>query len=371
MTDLHVLVDGFFLGKPYGFGRFAGELVRALTLHAPDVRVSVAVPEDAAWDPAATAAHVSLHRLPARNLIVWEQVAVPALTRKLGCDVVHFPYNTRALSTRGVPAVSTVHDLVFLQPGASAGLSLKDQVAFGYTRWTFRRATLRSERLVSVSGTTARLLEQRGLRSTVVYNTVDGFASALPASGGTAGGAGRYVLHRGGRAPHRNTGRVVEAFRRVRRDHPDVELRVVGVPDGADLWDVSGDEGIRFLPRQTDAELAALYAGSSCVLATSLEEGFGLPIIEGFVFGSPVVTSDRDPMREVAGSAARLVDPEDVGQIADALCQVLRDGAVAADLVARGTQRYRDFTASRMAARMVEIYRAAATGTALPGRASA
>ncbi|SHF62701.1 glycosyltransferase family 4 protein [Geodermatophilus nigrescens] len=356
MTRPHVLVDGFFLGKPYGFGRFAGELVRALSLHAPDVDVSVAVPEDTAWVSEGTPEHVTLHRLPPRNLIVWEQVAIPALARRLGCHVIHFPYNTRAVHTRGLPSVTTVHDLVFLEPDAAAGLTPKERVAFGYARWAFKYATLRSEAVVSVSETTARLLDERGVASSVVYNTVDGFAASLPER--PAGGSGRrYVLHRGGTAAHRNTGRVIEAFRQVRREHPDVDLKVIGVPDGAAVWDVGPDEGITFLPRQTDAELAALYADSACVLATSLEEGFGLPIIEGFVFGAPVVTSDRDPMREVAGGAARLVDPTEADEIADALGGVLADPSLAAALRARGAERYRDFTAEQVAGRMREVYR--------------
>ena len=359
VTRPHVLVDGFFLGKPYGFGRFAGELVRALSLHATDVDVTVAVPDDASWAPPAATPHVSLQRLPARNLILWEQHAVPALARRLGCDVIHFPYNTRALSTRGLPAVTTVHDLLFLEPGAAAGVSPKERVAYAYARWTFRYASLRSHALVSVSETTARVLEQRGVRSSVVHNTVDGFAAALPADRPAAAPGRRYVLHRGGLAPHRNTGRVLEAFRAVRREHPDVDLRVIGVPEGAAPWPVGPDDGVTFLPRQTDAELAALYAGSACVLATSLEEGFGLPIIEGFVFGAPVVTADRDPMREVAWGAAVLVDPTEADQIAGALCRVLADPALAASLRERGTERYRDFTAEQVARGMSEVYRAA------------
>jgi glycosyltransferase involved in cell wall biosynthesis len=136
------------------------------------------------------------------------------------------------------------------------------------------------------------------------------------------------------------------------------------------MWEVRPDEGITFLPRQTDAELATLYSGSACVVATALAEGFGLPIIEAFAFGTPVITSDRDPMREVSGGAALLVDPVEVGAIAEAMVSVLDAPELASRLVFAGTARYEDFTAPPMADRMLEIYKRAGRGRGgrSPGR---
>ena len=102
--------------------------------------------------------------------------------------------------------------------------------------------------------------------------------------------------------------------------------------------------------------LAALYAGSACVVATSLQEGFGLPIIEGFGFGVPVITSAIDPMAEVAGDAALLVDPCSIGDIADAIVSVVSDPALARSLVARGRVRMGVFASARVAERMIDIY---------------
>jgi glycosyltransferase involved in cell wall biosynthesis len=292
------------------------------------------------------------------NFAVWEQWTVPALAARLGCDVIHFPYNTRALWTRGAAAVTTVHDLLFLGRAPAGDRSVKDRLARAYTKLVFSLATRRSDQIISVSGTTARALRQRGIASEVVYNTVDGFVSS-------AGDAARrvpprrYFLHRGGGAVHRNTGRVIDAFRLVRRSAPDVDLRIIGVPEGSDIWEVRPEEGISFLPRQTDEELATLYAGSTGVVATALAEGFGLPIIEGFALGVPVITSDRDPMREVSGGAAILVDPCEVSEIAEAMTSVLHTPELTTRMVAAGSARYEDFTSSRLAAHVQEGYRRA------------
>jgi glycosyltransferase involved in cell wall biosynthesis len=301
-----VLIDGYFLGKPYGFGRFIFELCRALGQAETELDFIVATPSRVAID---TLPHYPRLRGPQvqdANFILWEQVTMPRLARRLSCDVIHFPYNTRALATGGIPAVTTVHDLIFLHDSAPAG-SYKDRVVALYTKAMFRLATRRSACVVSVSETTGRALGQHGIASRTVYNTVDGFVAACTPAGAPSAAipmARRYVLHRGGTAEHRNTGRVIAAFIAARPGLGDVTLKIVGAPGGREIWRVGAEDGVEFLPRISDAALGALYAGSACVVAASLAEGFGLPIIEAFGFGAPVITSRLDPLQGSTSSAA-------------------------------------------------------------------
>ena len=81
-----------------------------------------------------------------------------------------------------------------------------------------------------------------------------------------------------------------------------------------------------------------------------------MPILEGFGFGTPVITSMRDPMREVASDAALLVDPTDVSAIADAMRTVVANPELRATLVARGATRVRAFAGSHVAAKLIAIY---------------
>lgn len=353
-----VLIDGFFWGKPYGFGRFLSELSRALgTVPDPAIDMVVAVPGHI--DPASLPRYPSLAWEPVRAapLPVWEQILIPHAARRLGADVIHFPCNTRALRTGRRPAIVTVHDLMFLDD-IPPWRRVKDAIYARYTTQIFHRASARSI-VVAVSDTTRRELAGHGIEARTVYNTVDGFLADY--AGVPALQAPRpYILHRGGYAMHRNTGRVVEAFRAARANLPGVDLKVLGAPGGAALWQTEGEDDIQFLPRVSDADLAALYRGSLCVVATSLQEGFGLPILEGFGFNTPVITSARDPMREVAADAAVLVDPTDVAAIAEAMRAVGTDASLRASLVARGTARRRIFAAPRVADAMMAIYAEAA-----------
>ncbi len=351
----HVLIDGYFLQKPYGFGRFIGELCRALGTAPGDMRFTVAVPDRI--DPATLPSYARLvwQSAPDANFAIWEQVTIPRLARRLACDVVHFPYNTKALYTFGIPAVTTVHDLLFLRDPVSVRRP-KDYLASRYSRLVFRIGSRRADAVVSVSRTTQRALREVGVQACTVYNTVDGFTSEfMPAHRPVS--ARRYILHRGGYLAHRNTGRVIDAFRLARPQIGDVALKIIGAPLGAERWNAQGDDGIQFLPRVSDQELAELYAGTACVVATSLEEGFGLPIIEGFGFGAPVITSNIDPMREIGADAALLVDPTSVPAIAEAMTSILCDGALAAALVSRGRDRMQVFSSGHVAEQMAAVYR--------------
>src|SRR5581483_3701226 len=85
-----------------------------------------------------------------------------------------------------------------------------------------------------------------------------------------------------------------------------------------------GLEGdVCFLGPRPTSEVASLYRGAIALIFPSLLEGFGLPILEAMACGTPVITSNRSSMAEVAGDAAVLVDPEDVESIAAAISQLM------------------------------------------------
>jgi O-antigen biosynthesis alpha-1,3-rhamnosyltransferase len=87
------------------------------------------------------------------------------------------------------------------------------------------------------------------------------------------------------------------------------------------------------------SELAKIYASAHCLLFPSLHEGFGFPILEAMRSGTPVITSKRGAMQEVAGEAALLVDPGSVDSLVQAMLAVTRDPMLHKKLSGAGLDR--------------------------------
>ncbi len=126
---------------------------------------------------------------------------------------------------------------------------------------------------------------------------------------------------------------------------------------------------MRFHGRVDDAELAARYRGADVFCAPSLgRESFGMVLLEAMAAGCPVVASALPGYAEATDGAALLVPPGDAAALASALLQAGRDGSLRADLVRRGRARAAALSWSRIAARVLQVYRRAG---AAPGRVAA
>ena len=119
---------------------------------------------------------------------------------------------------------------------------------------------------------------------------------------------------------------------------------------------ISPRRRVRRLPHVPFAQLMGLIRGARAVLFPSLYEGFGLPILEAMTLGAPVLTSNVASLPEVAGGAALLVDPYDVGSIAAGIRVLDNDDDLCADLVSRGRERAKDFSVDRYRERLAALY---------------
>ena len=111
----------------------------------------------------------------------------------------------------------------------------------------------------------------------------------------------------------------------------------------------SKGDSIRHLGYVADEDLPALYTGSKMLLFPTLYEGFGLPLLEAFATGTPVLSSNISSVPEVAGDAAMLINPMDVDAIAEGGIKILEDESCSGRLVEAGFKRARLFTWERAA----------------------
>lgn len=147
----------------------------------------------------------------------------------------------------------------------------------------------------------------------------------------------RFVLFAGGSTPRKNVGRIIDALSHLHESAANRDLRLVlagPVAHAQQHLRARMPANLRpehliftgFVPAQV---MPHLYARAACLAYPSLQEGFGLPIVEALACGTPVVTSANGATAEVAGMYAELVDPFDSRAIADGVASVLRLGPAA------------------------------------------
>jgi glycosyltransferase involved in cell wall biosynthesis len=259
-----------------------------------------------------------------------------------------------------VPTMVVVHDLVAFgeqQAHAQARAARIERATIGL-------ALRRAGAAVCVSEATRKDLVARFPRALpkarVVPLAADGRGGATVADDAPARlGLDRpYVLAVGTIEPRKNLERLVGAWSllpgAIRSSH---QLALVG-PRG---WDESSilaaaeRAGARMLGRVSDEDLVALYARAACFAYPSLQEGFGLPVLEAMAAGAPVVTSNVSSLPEVAGDAALLVDPRDVRAIAAGIERVLTDPELGRRLRESGRERAGEFSWERTARETLRV----------------
>jgi glycosyltransferase involved in cell wall biosynthesis len=293
----------------------------------------------------------------------WNHLAWPSLDRLVGAslDLVHSPTPLLVPCKKGKQVV-TVHDLFFLKhPEMVDGEVRRDFVAL------VRDHVRRADGVLCVSEYTAsetrRLLDVPEEKIAVTPHGVDPSYRETPPEGQVEETLRRLRLPRGGilylgsAEKRKNLVTLVMAYMTLARRRHLPPLILAG--PGSD-WAQGGSRvgpqivATGYLEK---ADVRALMAASAMLVLPSLEEGFGLPVVEAMAAGLPVVCSSGSALAEVAGDAACLVQPQDVNGIARAMERLLEDRALASEMRRRGLERSQRFDWGDTAARTLAFYR--------------
>jgi glycosyltransferase involved in cell wall biosynthesis len=235
-------------------------------------------------------------------------------------------------------------------------------------RWS-RREIARADHFIAVSETTRkdamRFLEIPEERITRIYL---GPPEAPPPIDLTAaarmlarfGLAGPYLFCPSSTDRRKNAAAAVEAFVLLKSglDCPHRLAVVGGLPPSAEaaIRKRGGGEVV-FTGLVSDADYQALLLGAESVVQPSLNEGFGLPVLEAFRAGVPQAVAGNSALPEVAGPGALTFDPEEPWSIAAAMERLIREPALRRELVEAGRRRLRDFSWETTAREMLALYR--------------
>jgi glycosyltransferase involved in cell wall biosynthesis len=335
-TDSHIAYDArLAMGQYRGMGRF--------------LRLLIAGREQELLGLCATGeqdAALNLFASGYRFYPLWEQVSIPKLVRRYRIDTFLAPYNTAPLRLpRGVKLVMVVYDLIFMED-LPLSRSLYQNVGRLYRRLVVPRAIRRADVVVTLTHYTARLLESRfaldGSRIRVIPYSIgkEWFIAGSEAPDSTV----RYVLVVAGEAPSKNLSRAIAAFARCRqlRGDPLLRLKVAGVKDKyhglfqAEARQQGVAAFVDFLGFIPDPEMRILYRQAALFLMPSLSEGFGIPVLEAMVSGTPVAASSSTCLQEIGGNAARYFDPYSVEEMAATMCTILDNSTLRSEMSKQG-----------------------------------
>jgi glycosyltransferase involved in cell wall biosynthesis len=275
----------------------------------------------------------------------WFDYSVTRALRRWKADV--FVSTDGMLSRRtAVPQLAVFHDLNFMHhpewmPAQEAR----------YYRSRFPEFARIANRLVTVSEFSKKdIVAQFGVLSDsidVVYNAPDSIygqgTTAERAAGGRFTDDHPYFLFVGSLHPRKNLNGLLEAFGMYRASGGTRELLIVG----AGMWSASEtpQDGVHYAGRLGRGELAQVMRGAEGLVFVPWFEGFGVPIVEAFASGVPVIASNTTAMPEVCGgAAAALVDPANAAEIAEAMQRLEADEALRNRSVETGLARARDFS---------------------------
>ncbi len=283
-------------------------------------------------------------------------------------DVFHGP-DARVPRAKRSRLVATIHDLFSVVSGDFARDDFREKKIRRYEDLV-KRCVL----LLAVSEHTRRLsIERLGAEPDRVLVTPEGVSERFkpPEPHEVArvrhryGIAGDYLLFVGELSRRKNLARAVEAFAGLERAD-SLSLVLAGRPSFG-YEEIEREISRHRIEAQvlrpgfvTTEDLPALYGGAVAFVLPSLDEGFGLPMLEAMACCTPVIASNRGALPEVAGDAALLVEPESVDDLRNSLAALLEDATLRRDLVARGTARARAFTWERTARLTLDAYRLAA-----------
>jgi glycosyltransferase involved in cell wall biosynthesis len=373
-VTVRIGVDGRVLNDRYhGIGRVAYELAAEMA-RIPGVELVIFAGDRPSrrFDlsvlaalPSVSVQRVALAPVDVRQLWRWRSVL-----RRTPVDVMFFPYHLGASPFAGTPRVALLHDCIF---ETDRRFVPSRRLRLAYRAMT--SVVARTSTVLTVSRASAHEVERFYRRRVhpehVIPNGVDQALRADPAAAvrlrDEFGLTGGYVLHVGAQRPHKNVAVLVEAIARV----PDARLVLVGSPDerfpdevgpAIDRCGVAGR--VLRLPFVPEELLGTLYARAGLLAYPSLVEGFGLPMLEAMVAGTPVLASDVPVLREVGGPAALYVPPTCPAAWAAAITRLAADAGLRSRLTAAGATRAAGFTWGAAAARLVSAaVRTASTGT--------
>jgi glycosyltransferase involved in cell wall biosynthesis len=296
------------------------------------------------------------HRWPVRLLNYgWNHLSFPRIESLLkgSIDVAHSA-TPLVIPARNARIVTTVHDLYFYKHPEAVVREMQSDYPD-----LLKKHCLRSDAIIAISDyTKSQLIELLEIPSSRIYTIrhgVDPYYLARTPSSDVLKRLeipGPYLLFVGTREPRKNISVLLESYRNL---NEEVFLVLAG-PAGWGAEEKDFPKGVIVTDYLSKNDLRVLYQKASAVVFPSLEEGFGLPLVEGMASEVPVIASRIPATIEICNDSCAYFDPADAGELTEQIRAVLGNNELRERLIARGKERVKKFSWKETAQKTLDLY---------------
>lgn len=359
----HIVIDARESGTTTG--RYIDKLIEYLHKIGPGHKITVITRKKRIEPLEKLAPKFTIRRTKVKEFTFAEQTTLMRQIQDLKPDLVFFPAAQQPILYRG-KTVTTIQDLTtarFRNPA-------KNWLVFTFKRWVYRwlcrRVGHKATRLITptefVKDDFAKFAKVNSRKITVTHEAADKITEKPEPIEDLEGK--QFIMYIGRPTPHKNLGRLIDAFESLRQKHPELRLVLAGKKDSLYRQherEVTrrGIKNVIFTDFVSEGQLRWLYENTAAYVFPSLSEGFGLPPLEAMQHGAPVVASNATCIPEVCQDAALYFDPLDVRDMADKISQMITDQKLRRKHIERGRKIVGSYSWERMARQTLEVFNAA------------
>lgn len=299
---------------------------------------------------------------PHKEFTFDEQIGFKKQLDEIHPDLVHFDMVQQPVWYRG-KTVTTMNDLTTLRFNNPSKNPVVFWIKQQVYKWVNKKVASKADALITftkfVKDDVQNYTGVDADKITVTYLAADKISDPAEPVAGLE--QAQFIMYVGRPTPHKNLGRLIDAYAELKKSHPQLKLVLAGKKDA--LYEAHerqakalGLQDIIFTGFVSDGQLRWLYEHCAAYVFPSLSEGFGLPGLEAMAHGAPVASSNATCLPEVYGDAAEYFDPNSIQSIVMAIERLLTDDNRRTELIRLGQKQAAQYSWRRMAEQTLAVY---------------
>ena len=313
------------------------------------------------------------------NYFIWKQIILPYKSKALGCQVLFCSDFMVPYFSLGIKTIPVFHDAFFWEYPQhynkywllffrNLGLAAAKKAAFVVTPTQYA-----SNQLSKYTGIPQSKIIAIGEAPKTIENQNKDYQNKKNQVSTTTQDVLNtdYILHVGTLEKRKNLPALIRAFKMVKQSgFPNLKLVLVGkasnkktLDDSAAITDAINQEQLSrdvvLTGYLNDDEVQAIYQKAKLYVFPSINEGFGIPVLEAFKYKVPVVIANNTSLPEVAGLGAKSFDPFEVTDIAQTITLLLNDEALRQSYIEKGNAQLQNFSWEKTAGSLMQLFKKA------------